>query len=76
MRVGCRGSALILIRIYILRTFKYNGTRIKDRGELRDFPEKKLTPEKLQRLKEKGWEEVIKKSKPKPKTKAKKKNDA
>ena len=56
-----------------MRTFKYNGTRIKDRGELRDFSEKNLTPEKLQRLKEKGWEEVIKKAKPKPKAKAKKK---
>ena len=38
-----------------MRKFKYNGERVKDRGEIRDFPENKLTPEKLERLKLKGW---------------------
>ena len=56
-----------------MRSFKYNGTRVKDRGEIRDFPEEKLTPEKLQRLKDKGWEEIIKKPKSKPKLKSSKK---
>ena len=58
-----------------MRKFKYNGVRIKDRGEVRDFPEEKLTAEKLQRLKDKGWEEIVKKpkSKPKPKSKSSKK---
>ena len=54
-----------------MRKFKYNGLRVKDRGEIRDFPEEKLTAEKLQRLKDKGWEEIIRKPKPKPKSKAK-----
>ena len=49
--------------------FKYNGIRVADRGEIRDFPKEKLTPEKLQRLKDKGWEEVVEKSKPKAKAK-------
>ena len=57
-----------------MRKFKYNGVRVKDRGEVRDFPEEKLTPEKLQRLKDKGWEEIIEKPKPKPKAKPKAKN--
>jgi len=52
--------------------FKYNGNRVKDRGEIRDFPEEKLTAEKLQRLKDKGWEEIVEKPKPKPKAKKKK----
>ena len=52
--------------------FKYNGIRIADRGEIRDFPEEKLTTEKLQRLKDKGWEEIVEKPKPKPKAKKKK----
>ena len=52
-----------------MRKFKYNGTRVKDRGEVRAFSDEKLTPEKLQRLKEKGWEEVIEKPKPKAKPK-------
>jgi hypothetical protein len=56
-----------------MRKFKYNGIRVKDRGEIRDFPEEKLTPEKLQRLKEKGWEEIIEKPKAKAKKKTKKK---
>ena len=47
--------------------FKYNGVRVKDRGEIRDFPKEKLTEAKLKRLKDKGWEEI----KPKPKTKPK-----
>tara|TARA_R100001594_G_C4030821_1_gene261231 strand:+ start:1499 stop:1684 length:186 start_codon:yes stop_codon:yes gene_type:complete len=55
-----------------MRKFKYNGVRVKDRGEIRDFPENKLTPEKLERLKLKGWEEIIEKPKPKPKPKPKK----
>ena len=38
-----------------MRKFKYNGIRVKDRGEVRGFPDEKLTPEKLQRLKNKGW---------------------
>ena len=54
-----------------MKKFKYNGIRVKDRGEIREFSDKKLTPEKLQRLKDKGWEEII--EKPKPKLKAKKK---
>ena len=54
----------------MMRKFKYNGVRAKDRGEIRDFPEQKLTAEKLQRLKDKGWEEII--AKPKAKKKAKK----
>ena len=54
-----------------MRKFKYNGTRIKDRGEVRDFPEEKLTAEKLKRLKDKGWEEVKEKPKPKAKKKSK-----
>ena len=57
-----------------MRKFKYNGVRVKDRGVVRDFPEEKLTPEKLQRLKDKGWEEIIEKPKPKPKAKPKAKN--
>ena len=58
-----------------MRKFKYNGVRVKDRGEVRDFPEEKLTAVKLARLKEKGWEEIIEKpiAKPKPKNKYKKK---
>ena len=55
------------------RKFIYNGTRVKDRGEVREFPEKKLTPEKLQRLQDKGWEEVKSKPKSKPKPKSSKK---
>jgi hypothetical protein len=55
-----------------MRKFKYNGVRVKDRGEIRDFPEEKLTAEKLQRLKDKGWEEIVEKPKPKPKAKKKK----
>ena len=55
-----------------MRKFKYNGSRVKDRGEIRDFPEEKLTPTKLQRLKDKGWEEIIVKPKAKPKAKKKK----
>ena len=55
-----------------MRKFKYNGIRVKDRGEIRDFPEEKLTAEKLQRLKDKGWEEIVEKPKPKTKKKAKK----
>ena len=51
--------------------FKYNGIRVADRGEIRDFPKEKLTPEKLHRLKDKGWEEVVEKSKPKAKAKTK-----
>tara|TARA_R100000664_G_scaffold21095_1_gene30355 strand:- start:2955 stop:3152 length:198 start_codon:yes stop_codon:yes gene_type:complete len=54
-----------------MRKFKYNGIRVKDRGEVRGFSDEKLTPEKLQRLKDKGWEEIIEKSKPKPKPKPK-----
>ena len=54
--------------------FKYNGVRVKDIGEIRDFPEEKLTVEKLQRLADKGWEEII--EKPKPKKKAKKSKDS
>ena len=54
-----------------MKKFKYNGIRVKDRGEIREFSDKKLTPEKLQRLKDKGWEEII--EKPNPKLKAKKK---
>jgi len=61
------------IRKPIMRKLKYNGVRVKERGEIRDFHEKKLTPEKLQRLKDKGWEEIIEKPKPKSKPKAKKK---
>ena len=56
-----------------MRKFKYNGIRVKDRGEVRGFSDDKLTPEKLQRLKNKGWEEV--KEKPNPKPKAKKKTN-
>ncbi len=56
-----------------MRKFKYNGIRVKDRGEVRDFPDEKLTPEKLKRLKSKGWEEIIEKPKEKKKPKAKKK---
>ena len=56
-----------------MRKFKYNGIRVKDRGEVRGFPDDKLTPEKLQRLKDKGWEEVKEKPKPKAKKKVKKK---
>jgi hypothetical protein len=52
--------------------FKYNGIRVADRGEIRDFPEEKLTDDKLKRLKEKGWEKVVEKPKPKPKAKKKK----
>ena len=55
-----------------MRTFKYNGSRVNDRGEIRDFPEEKLTTEKLQRLKDKGWEEIKEKLKAKPKSKKKK----
>ena len=54
-----------------MRKFKYNGVRVKDRGEIRGFADEKLTAEKLQRLKDKGWEEV--KEKPKPKSKKKSK---
>ena len=56
-----------------MRKFKYNGIRVKDRGEIRGFPDEKLTPEKLQRLEDKGWKEIIEKPKPKAKKKAKKK---
>ena len=55
-----------------MRKFKYNGIRIKDKGEIRGFPDEKLTPEKLVRLKEKGWEEIKEVKKAKPKVKAKK----
>ena len=58
-----------------MRKFEYNGERVKDRGEVRDFSEEKLTTEKLKRLKDKGWEEIIEKSKPKAKKKAKKSVD-
>lgn len=37
-----------------MRKFKYNGIRVKDRGEVRDFPDEKLTPEKLKDLKVKA----------------------
>ncbi len=56
-----------------MRKFKYNGIRVKDRGEIRDFPDEKLTTAKLKRLKEKGWEEIVVKEKPKTKKKYKKK---
>ena len=56
-----------------MRKFKYNGVRIKDRGEIRGFADEKLTSEKLQRLKDKGWEEIKEKPKAKPKPKPKKK---
>ena len=55
-----------------MRKFKYNGIRVKDRGEVIGFPDEKLTPEKLQRLKNKGWEEIIEKPKPQIKKKTKK----
>ena len=54
-----------------MRKFKYNGVRVKDRGEIRGFADEKLTAEKLQRLKDKGWEEVKEKPKPKAKKKSK-----
>ena len=54
-----------------MRKFKYNGVRVKDRGEIRGFADEKLTSEKLQRLKNKGWEEIKEKPKPKPKPKKK-----
>ena len=56
-----------------MRKFKYNGVRIKDRGEIRGFADENLTSEKLQRLKDKGWEEIKEKPKAKPKPKPKKK---
>ena len=54
-----------------MRKFKYNGVRVKDRGEIRGFADEKLTAEKLQRLKDKGWAEVKEKPKPKAKKKSK-----
>ena len=54
-----------------MRKFKYNGVRVKDRGEIRGFADEKLTAEKLQRLKDKGWEEIKEKPKPKAKKKSK-----
>ena len=54
-----------------MRKFKYNGGRVKARGEMRGFADEKLTAEKLQRLKDKGWEEVKEKPKPKAKKKSK-----
>ena len=56
-----------------MRKFKYNGIRVKDRGEIRGFADEKLTAEKLQRLKDKGWEEIKESPKAKPKPKPKKK---
>ena len=49
-----------------MRKFKYNGIRVKDRGEVRGFSDEKLTPAKLQRLRDKGWEEVVEKPNPQP----------
>jgi len=50
-----------------MRKFKYNGIRVKDRGEIRSFSDEKLTPAKLKRLEEKGWTEIIEKPKSKSK---------
>jgi hypothetical protein len=62
---------LLKLRKCIMK-FKYNGIRVADRGEVRDFPEEKLTDVKLKRLKDKGWEEIVEDPKPKPKPKSKK----
>ena len=59
-----------------MRKFKYNGVRVKDRGEIRGFADEKLTAEKLQRLKDKGWEEVKKSQNLKPKRNLKVRSNA
>tara|TARA_R100000808_G_C2062573_1_gene93376 strand:- start:254 stop:430 length:177 start_codon:yes stop_codon:yes gene_type:complete len=55
-----------------VKKFKYNGKRVSAKGIIRSFDNKVLTPEKLERLNRKGWEEVIEKPKPKPKAQPKK----
>ena len=57
---------------YMSRTFKYNGVRKEKHGVKKTFNDKDLTKEKLDRLKSKGWSEIIEKPKPKPKAKKKK----
>ncbi len=52
-----------------MKKFKYNGLRKNKIGYIKEFSNEKLTPEKLERLKQKGWEEIKEVKKPKPKAK-------
>ena len=57
------------------KTFIYDGARKDKHGVKKTFDDKDLTKEKLDRLKSKGWSEVVEKAKPKSKTASKSKKE-